>query len=148
MYKSYTGKVNVKKEINKRLRRVIGDDNNDPNRRESFINENDQPGPGMPNSNPDDNDKPDDEEAKTPNDGSNNFNSVDRKTTGESLKDRGSQMLKDGKAGFKMVKQEFGKIKKSAVAAMKSTDEKEQAMNKNAYDYAQLDQTNKVAGKE
>ena len=75
MYKSYTGKVNVKKEINKRLRRVIGD-NNDPNRRESFINENDQPGPGVPNQNPDDAKKVDDEEAKLPTDGTNDYSTA------------------------------------------------------------------------
>lgn len=45
-------------------------------------------------------------------------------------------MVKDSKEGYKMVKQEFGKMKKSATGYMKSTD-KEQA--KNAYDYAQLD---------
>lgn len=99
----------------------------------------------MPNNNPNDNDKPDDEEAKTPSDGSNNFNSVDKKSTADSLKDRGAQMLKDSKAGLKMAKQEFGKLKKYA---MKTSDDKEKEMNKNAYDYAQLDQTNKVAGKE
>ena len=113
MYKSYTGKVNVKKEINKRLRRVIGD-NNDPNRRESFINDNDQPGPGIPNNNnnPNDDDKKvDDEEAKIPTDGTNNYSTADKPKT---LKQRGSQMMKDSKEGLKMVKQEFKNIKKSA----------------------------------
>ena len=132
MFKSFTGKVNVKKEINKRLRRVIGD--SDPNRRESFINDNDQPGPGIPNNNPNDDKKVDDEEAKNPTDlGSNDYNSANKAT---SFSQRGSQMVKDSKEGYKMVKQEFGKMKKSATGYMKSTDNKEQA--KNAYDYAQL----------
>lgn len=133
MYRSYTGKVNVKKEINKRLRRVIGD-NNDPNRRESFINDNnDQPGPGMPNNNPDDDKKVDDEEAKTPTDGTNNYSTADKPKT---LTQRGSQMLKDSKEGLKMVKQEYKNIKASAKEYLKPTDKEK---TNNAYDYAQLD---------
>ena len=108
--------MNVKKEINKRLRRVTGD-NDDPNRRESFINENDQP--GIPNNYPNNDKKVDDEEAKTPTDGTNDYSTADDQKT---FAQRGSKMVKDSKAGFKMVKNEFKNLKKTATGYMKSSE--------------------------
>jgi hypothetical protein len=55
-------------------------------------------------------------------------------------------MVKDSKAGFKMVKEEFKNLKKTATGYMKPGEK--EPKTKNAYDYAQLDQTNKTAGKE
>ena len=132
----------MKKELNKRLRRMIGDDNSDPNRRETFINDSDQRGPNMPNNNPDDDKKVDDEEAKVPTDGTNNYSSADKPAT---FAERGKQMVKDSKEGFKMVKKGVSNLKKSAKDYMQPSD-KEQT--KNAYQYAQLDQSNKTAGKD
>lgn len=96
---------------------MIGD-SNDPNRRESFINDNNDQ-PGIPNNNPDDDKKVDDEEAKIPTDGTNDFSSADKP---KSFGQRGSQMLKDGKDGLKMVKEEFKNLKKSAKDYMKPVD--------------------------
>jgi len=60
MYKSFAGKTNIKKEINKRMRRVLGDkhDNADDGRENMM--------PGLPNADPAGYAGLDEEEAKVP----------------------------------------------------------------------------------